>query len=139
VLFVGVPVLDKFNMLPSVLALASLSFTSRFDRCWIRSPGFEYALVPAGQEPNLGLAFTPLALPLIITPAGIAAVIVFMALASDAGVRLQIVGLLLILLLDPCEMLFACIVLRVAAMPLPVFGAAVGIDPLALGLPVSIR
>jgi multiple antibiotic resistance protein len=138
---VGVPMLHKFNMLPSVLALAGgiVVFLVALRSLLDQVSGTAGGPVSDDQEPALAMAFSPLAFPIIVTPAGIAAVIVFLALAPDLGTRLMIIGLLLLILaLDLCAMLFARTVLRWAAMPLQVFGAVLGIVQLALGLHVML-
>ncbi len=98
---------------------------------------------PPQGEPQQGLhlAFTPLAFPTIVTPYGIAAVIVFAALAQDNdSAKLMLVGaVLLILVLDWLAMLFAEAVLKWAGPALQVFAVVLGVTQIALGLQVIMR
>ncbi len=134
---VGVSMLDKYNMRPAELALAGgvIVFMVALRTVLEQISGSPAAPAPSDQPPSLRAAFSPLAFPVIVTPAGIAAVIVFMALAPDAGTKLLIAGLLaLILALDLAAMLSARFIVQWATMPLQVFGAVLGIVQLALGL-----
>jgi multiple antibiotic resistance protein len=140
---VGVRMLDNFNMKPAVLTLAGgiivflVALRALLDQIAGAAPA--NAAAPGAPGPALQSAFSPLAFPIIVTPAGIAAVIVFTALAPDWNSKLVIIALLvLVLALDLCAMLFARQILRWAAMPLQVFGAVLGIIQLALGLHIIL-
>jgi len=140
---VGVRMLDNFNMKPAVLTLAGgiivflVALRALLDQIAGAIPANTTA--PDAPGPALQSAFSPLAFPIIVTPAGIAAVIVFMALAPDWNSKLVVIALLvLVLALDLCAMLFARPILRWAAMPLQVFGAVLGIIQLALGLHIIL-
>ena len=138
---VGVPMLDNFNIAPAVLALAGgiVVFLVALRALLDQIAGAANVPVPPAKEATLSAAFSPLAFPVIVTPAGIAAVIVFMALAADTSAKLVIASLaVFMLVLDLCAMLFARVIVRWAAMPLQVFGAVVGIIQLALGLHVIL-
>ncbi|TCR76714.1 MarC family protein [Rhizobium sp. BK376] len=93
------------------------------------------------QAPNLKLAFTPLAFPTIVTPYGIAAVIVF---ATPAGGR-QADGLtvaaivLLILALDWLAMVFADTILKWIGTLLQVLAVVLGVTQAALGLKIILH
>jgi len=88
-------------------------------------------------EPSMRLAVSPLAFPTIVTPYGVAAVIVFMTLTPDFVTRTEIFGALLVLmLLDLVAMLFAKPVLKYAGMPLQLLGTVLGIIQVALGLQI---
>jgi len=90
-------------------------------------------------EPSMRLAISPLAFPTIVTPYGVAAVIVFMALTPDFVTRAEIFGALLVLmLLDLVAMLFAKPVLKYAGMPLQLLGTVLGIIQVALGLQIIV-
>jgi len=139
---VGVRMVDNFNMQPAVLTLAGgiIVFLVALRALLDQISGTAPAPTAMGaQGPALQSAFSPLAFPVIVTPAGIAAVIVFMALAPDWNSKLVIIALLvLVLALDLCAMLFARVILRWVAMPLQVFGAVLGIIQLALGLHIIL-
>lgn len=93
------------------------------------------------QPPELKLALSPLAFPIIVTPYGIAAIIVFVALAQDdAALKLAIVEVAaFILLLDWLAMLFAHAILRWFGVVLQVFAVVLGVTQIALGLSVIIQ
>ena len=94
-----------------------------------------------GQPRDLKLALTPLAFPTIVTPYGIAAVIVFATLASgkhDAELTVASI-VLLILALDWVAMLFAEIILRWIGTALQIFAVVLGVTQIALGLQVILH
>ena len=97
--------------------------------------------VPARREyePSMRLAVSPLAFPTIVTPYGVAAVIVFMTLTPDFVTRAEIFGaLLLLMLLNLLAMLYAKPVLKYAGMPLQLLGTVLGIIQVALGLQIIV-
>lgn len=88
---------------------------------------------------SLSLAASPLAFPIIVTPSGIAAVIVFVTLSPDWAGKLTISLLLLaILLLDLIAMLYARTIVKWLALPLYVLGAVLGVIQVALGLNIIL-
>jgi multiple antibiotic resistance protein len=99
---------------------------------------------PAGVDakempPSLSLAVSPLAFPIIVTPSGIAAVIIFVALSPDLTGRLTI-GLLLlvILMLDLLAMWYARAILKWLTLPLHILGAVLAVIQVALGLNIML-
>jgi multiple antibiotic resistance protein len=90
--------------------------------------------------PHLSLAVSPLAYPIVVTPYGIAAIIVFVALAGDDAVlKATIAGVVLfILLLDWLAMVYAHAILKWAGAVLQVFAVVLGVTQIALGLQVII-
>ena len=100
----------------------------------------EFALhIEATSEPAptpaLNMALTPLAFPTIVTPYGIAAIVVFLALSPDLHGRLVIgVILLAIMLLNLIVMLLTRRIGPVLGMALQILGAVLGIIQVALGL-----
>ena len=96
--------------------------------------------VPAPQqnlEPSLGLAISPLAFPTIVTPYGVAAVIICMALTPDFLTKGAIFGALFCLMLvNLAGMLFAKKILKYAGMRL--LGMVVGVIQVALGLQIVV-
>ena len=85
--------------------------------------------------PSIHLAISPIAFPIIVTPYGIAALIIFFALSPDAATRLAIGGMLLgLMLLNLVCMLFARPIVSKLAVPLQILGAVLGIIQVALGL-----
>lgn len=92
-------------------------------------------------QPDLSLALTPLAFPTIVTPYGIAAVIVFATLATGRhDQEFTVAGIvLLILLLDWLAMLFAETILKWTGTALQVFAVVLGVTQAALGLQVILH
>lgn len=93
--------------------------------------------VRAKTEPSMKLALDPLAFPVIVTPYGIAALIVFLSFAPDVESQLQI-GLIVvaILLLNFLTMLFARKVLATLGIVLAILGAVLSVVQVALGLQI---
>jgi small neutral amino acid transporter SnatA (MarC family) len=92
-----------------------------------------------GQPPDLGLALTPLAFPTIVTPYGIAAVIVFATLASGRQGLTVAAIVLLILALDWVAMMFAETILRWIGTALQVLAVVLGVTQAALGLQIILH
>jgi multiple antibiotic resistance protein len=94
---------------------------------------------PQEYEPSLKLAVSPLAFPTIVTPYGIAAVIICMALTPDFLTRGAIFGALLgLMVLNLVAMLFARPALSYAGMPMQIVGIVLGIIQVALGLQIIV-
>jgi multiple antibiotic resistance protein len=96
------------------------------------------------QEPTshqTDLALSPLAFPIIVTPYGIAAVIVFATLAQDdMSAKLTIASIVvIILLLDWLAMLFAATILEWTGTALQVFTVVLGVTQIALGLQIIVH
>jgi multiple antibiotic resistance protein len=96
---------------------------------------------PAPDEknatPTLRMAFMPLAFPTIVTPPGIAALIVFLALSPDLKGRLIIGGIVVaIMLLNLIVMLVARYILRFLGIILQLVGVVLSIIQVALGLQI---
>jgi len=96
---------------------------------------------PDEPPPGLHLAVSPLAFPTVVTPYGIAAVIVFAALAQNNYIdKLVLAGVvLLILAMDWLAMLFAEVILRWVGTTLQVFAVVLGVTQIALGLQVILH
>jgi multiple antibiotic resistance protein len=85
-------------------------------------------------------AVSPLAFPTIVTPYGIAAVIIFAAVASDFSTKALVVLLAMsVRVLDLLAMLFARPLLKWFGMPLALLGVVLAIIQLAIGLQVIFR
>lgn len=94
---------------------------------------------PREYEPSLRLAVSPLAFPTIVTPYGIAAVIICVTLTPDILTRGAIFGALLgLMLVNLVAMLFARPALKYAGMPMQIIGIVLGIIQVALGLQVIV-
>ena len=98
-------------------------------------------LEPAGEPADFSLALTPLAFPTIVTPYGIAAVIVFATLATGRHDQEFMVAsiVLLILILDWLAMLFAQAILKWTGTALQIFAVVLGVTQAALGLQVILH
>jgi multiple antibiotic resistance protein len=85
----------------------------------------------------LRLALTPLAFPTIVTPYGIAAVVVLMSIAADAHGRWVVGGIVVaIMLINLIIMLVARKILPVMGIVLPILGGVLGAVQVALGLQI---
>jgi len=91
------------------------------------------------EPPTLALAFSPLAFPMMVTPYGIAAVTILMALAPDAETSLLVSGVVyFILFLDWLAMLAAHVIVRWLGPLLLLLGVVLGVTQVALGLQLMI-
>lgn len=93
------------------------------------------------RKPEMAMAINPLAFPTIVTPYGIAAVIIFVSLAEgDHAAQLVIAGLVgVILLLDWLAMLAAHTILKHAGTALQIFAIVLGMTQVALGLLIMFQ
>jgi multiple antibiotic resistance protein len=90
---------------------------------------------PIVREPSLALAFTPLAFPIIVTPYGIATLIILLATMQTLGEWVALLGLTAVmLLLNWAAMIFASPILRLLAVPLELVGWVLGVLQVALAL-----
>jgi len=90
-----------------------------------------------GSLPTMMTALTPLAFPAIVTPYGIAALVVFLALSPDLRSRLLVGAVVLvIMLLNLFFMLMTRHLLRVLTVLMPILGAVLGIVQVSLGLQI---
>jgi multiple antibiotic resistance protein len=86
-------------------------------------------------EPTMAMAMNPLAFPAIVTPYGIAAVIVFLSIAPDLNYKLIVAGVVLgIMILNLIVMLLTRLIFKPLALILGLLGAVLGIVQVALGL-----
>jgi multiple antibiotic resistance protein len=89
----------------------------------------------AVDQPSLALAFKPLAFPTIVTPYGIATLIVLLATMKTLEQQEVVLGLIgVILLLNWAAMLFARPILHLFAVPLELVSWVLGVLQVALGL-----
>ena len=89
----------------------------------------------AGDEAAVNMSITQLALPTIVTPYGVAALIIFLALRPDLEGRLMIAVILLaIMLVNLVVMLLARHIHRVLGVLLQILGAVLGIVQVALAI-----
>ena len=91
----------------------------------------------SGDTSAVKMALIPLAFPTIVTPYGIAALVVFLALAQDFQDRV-IIGIIvvIIMLLNLVVMLITKHIMPLAGVFLLILGAVLGIVQVALGLQI---
>lgn len=144
----GHNMLENFSIPPLVLALTGglVLFLVALTTVLQQFAGpMRPAATPAGPPPTEDelkhAASNPLAFPVIVTPYGIAATILFVELTSgDPQARLMLAGIVVvILLLDWLAMLFAHVILRWAGTALQVFAVVLGVTQIGLGLQVMLQ
>ena len=117
----GRSMLENFEISLPVLALTGgvVLFLVALRTVLQQSAGMPASASLAAQPPDLKSAFAPLAFPTIVTPYGIAAVIVFATFAAEReGAEFTLAGMvLLILALDWVAMLFAETILQSKSVP----------------------
>jgi multiple antibiotic resistance protein len=90
--------------------------------------------------PTMKMAIYPLAFPTIVTPYGIAAVIVFFALAPDLNSKLLVGAVVLgIMVLNLVFMLINRYTFKYLAVVLPLLAAILGVVQVALGLQIIYK
>lgn len=87
------------------------------------------------ESPSIRTAMVPLAFPTIVTPYGIATLVVFLSFSPNLQATLMICAIVLvIMLLNLIVMLLARKMMPVMSIALPILGAILGIIQVALGL-----
>jgi multiple antibiotic resistance protein len=134
--FLGQRILSNYGIPIPILAIAAgiilfvvalLNIIKQFETPSIHDDSIE--------TPTLNMALNPLAFPSIVTPYGIAALIVFLALCPDLNSKLIVGGIVLgIMLLNLIVMLLTPYIFRPMAVILTLLGAILGIVQVALGL-----
>jgi len=88
-------------------------------------------------EPVMKVAMAPLAFPTIVTPYGIAAVVILVAISNSRGDQLAIgATIVAIMVLNLIMMLAARRLKTLFAVALPILGAVLGVVQVALGLDI---
>jgi len=135
--FLGETFLSKYGIPLPILSLAAgiiLFLVALQNILQEFAPHGEGTTEPA-PKPTLNMALTPLAFPTIVTPYGIAAIVVFLALSPDLHGRLVIGAILLaIMLLNLIVMIMARHIGPVLGIVLQILGAVLGVIQVALGL-----
>jgi multiple antibiotic resistance protein len=136
----GRSMMANFNVSLPVLALTGglVLFLVALQTVLQQSLGYTPSAPQGEVQPGLHLAFSPLAFPIIVTPYGIAAVIVFATIANgDHGAELMLAVIVLaILAMDWAAMVFAELILRWIGTTLQVFAVILGVAQIAIGLQV---
>jgi len=90
---------------------------------------------PSVDRLSLALAFRPLSFPTIVTPYGVATLILLMATVPTLGQQVLVLALIgVVLLLNWVTMIFARSILRLLAIPLELIGWVLGVLQVALSL-----
>jgi small neutral amino acid transporter SnatA (MarC family) len=85
-------------------------------------------------------ALSPLAFPTIVTPYGIATLVVFLALATEMEARLTVGAIVVVIMLSNLGvMLLTRHILPLLVVLLPILGAVLGVVQVALGLQIVHR
>ena len=138
---IGENVLRKFGIPVEILALAGglILFLVAL-RNTIRQFDPPAPIIEENEPLSMKMAITPLAFPTIVTPYGMAALIVFMALSPDTQTKLVIGGMVLaIMVVNLIFMLLTRKLYKIFAVILPILGAILGVVQVALGLSFIIQ
>ncbi|MCK3779264.1 MarC family protein [Ensifer sesbaniae] len=141
--FLGRTMLENFEISLPVLAMTGgiILFLVALRTILQQSvSSVDHASAP-DRAPDLKLALAPLAFPTIVTPYGVAAVIVFATLAGGRQAEGFTVAaiVLLILALDWLAMLFAETILKWIGTSLQVLAVVLGVTQAALGLQIILH
>ncbi len=140
--FIGERLLEKWNVSLAALLLAAGLILLLVALRTVLAPysppgGPEDAPNPARQHPSPSVS--PLAFPHILTPFGIAAMILLLAAASDDSRRFEIVGVFLeVMVLNLVFMWLARPILKHAAGVLRLLGGVLGVLQIALALQMFV-
>jgi multiple antibiotic resistance protein len=140
--FLGERILSNYGIPLPVLALSGgiILFLVALQNVLKEFAPHEQEAAGPALPPTLRLALSPLAFPTIVTPYGIAAVVVFLAISPDPQSRLVIGAILLVIML--LNLLFMIVTRHlgpVMAVALQILGAVLGIIQVALGLQIILR
>jgi len=92
------------------------------------------------ETPTLSMAINPLAFPAIVTPYGIAALIVFMSVSPDLNSKLIVGATVLgIMVLNLAVMLVSRYIYRQLSVILALLGVILGVIQVALGLMIIVN
>lgn len=93
------------------------------------------AAIAGSAPPPLSVAMSPLAFPTIVTPYGVAILVVLLALSPDQQGRLIIASILAVVMaLNFLAMIAARRIMPFLGVALPILGAVLGVIQVALGL-----
>lgn len=138
----GQRILDNFGISVPVVAMTGglVLFLMALHTVLAQSTGAQPKL-PQPDLPDGRIAINPLAFPIVVTPYGIAAVIVFTTLAQDdAGLMATIAGVIAaILFMDWLAMIYARPILKWIGTSLQIAAVVLGVAQIALGLQVMIH
>ena len=135
--FIGCSMLEKWNVSPGALAIAGgiLFFSVAF--AMVMQPYTDDAAAAHEPPPANMATVMRRVVPAIVSPHGIAAVILILTLTQGNTVPV-VVTLVGIMLLDLLAMLFARPILKVVAFPLQIVGTVMGVLQVALSVQMVI-
>lgn len=138
----GQQILENFDIAVPVVALTGglVLFMMALQTVLAQS-GLRRSIPVTPPQPDRSIAISPLAFPIIVTPYGLAAVIVFTTLAQGNGeLKLMIAATIaLILGLDWLVMVFAVPIQRWLGTTLQIVAIVLGVVQIALGLQVIVK
>ena len=136
--FFGERLLNRFGIPLPILALSAgliLFLVAMINILQQFAPPASESEEVAGPASTLKMALTPLAFPTIVTPYGIATLVVALGFTPDIRGRLIIGAIVLaIMLLNLIVMIATRHILPVLGLLLPILGAVLGVIQVALGL-----
>jgi multiple antibiotic resistance protein len=139
---IGRTILDNFDISIPVLSLTGGLILFLMALQTVLAQGDDdarkFSFIPGSRR---SIAITPLAFPIIITPYGLAALIVFIALSSgkpgiQASIALIVGGILAI---DWIAMIYAAAILARFGAALQIIAVVLGVVQTALGLQIMVR
>ncbi len=134
--------MDKFNIPVGVLGLAGgliLFLVAIWGILKQYSPHDADDTPASKASPSPGLALSPLSFPTIVTPYGVAVLIIFTALSTDlASLAVLYIIVLLVMLSNLVVMITARQIVRWAVVPLQIFGTVLTVTQVALGLHIIL-
>jgi multiple antibiotic resistance protein len=136
--FLGARIMSNFNIPMPILAISGgiILFLVALLNI-IKQFGTSLSNEENVITPTLNMALNPLAFPTIVTPYGIAAVIVLLALSPDLTSKLTVGAIVLgIMALNLIFMLITRYIFKIIAIFLALLGAILGVVQVALGLMV---
>jgi multiple antibiotic resistance protein len=138
----GAGTLDKFNMPVGVLGLSGgliLFLVAIWGILKQYAPQEEDDMPALKVPPSRDMALSPLSFPTIVTPYGVAALIIFTTMSPDLTTLLSVCALvLLVMLSNLAVMLTARQIVHWAAVPLQIFGTVLSVTQVALGLHIIL-
>jgi multiple antibiotic resistance protein len=140
--FLGESILSNYGIPLPVLALSGGIILFLVALQSVLQQFTPHSEVAAGTEPTptMNMALMPLAFPTIVTPYGIAALVVFLALSPDLQTRLTVGAVVVaIMLLNLIVMILTRHIMPVLGVVLPILGAVLGVVQVALGLQIINR
>jgi len=135
---VGESVIMKFGIPLPVLALSAgiILFLVALMNI-IQQYGLDEPSPVVPDPPTMKMAMTPLAFPTIVTPYGIATVIVLTAISPELQDKVTVlVIVLIIMVINLILMMVNRYIYKVLAVCLPILGAVLGVIQVALGLKI---